>query len=138
MPTPYVTFDGNCGAAFSFYEEVLGATTVSRFTFGESPMAKDTPPEAHGLVMHGTITINGETLMGSDAGSWAPYEGAMRSCALSLGYATTEEAARRFAALAEGGTVTMPFAKTFWAEGFGMLIDRFGVAWMVNVDHPKP
>lgn len=137
MPTPYLTFDGTCSEAFSFYEQVLGAKPVSRFTFGDSPMAKDVPAEFHGRVMHGTISINGASLMASDAGPWAPYEGAMRSCALSLSYATTEEAARIFAALGEGGAITMPFAKTFWAEGFGMLVDRFGVAWMVNVDHPK-
>lgn len=137
MPTPYVTFDGTCGAAFAFYEQVLGATPVSRFTYGESPMAKDVPAELHGLVMHGTITINGEALMGSDAGPWAPFEGPVRSCALSLSYPTADEAARIFAALSDGGTVTMPFAKTFWAEGFGMAVDRFGVTWMIDVEHPK-
>jgi PhnB protein len=70
-----------------------------------------------------------------DAGPWAPFEGAMRSCSLSLQYPTVEEGKKAFAALSAGGTVAMPFEKTFWADGFGMLIDRFGVSWMVNVDH---
>ena len=99
MPTPYVTFDGTCGAAFAFYEQVLGATPVSRFTYGESPMAKDVPPALHGLVMHGTITINGQALMGSDAGPWAPFEGPVRSCALSLSYPTADELLGRHFAL---------------------------------------
>jgi PhnB protein len=73
--------------------------------------------------------------MASDWMAPEPYE-AKRGFSLSLGYPTVAEGRRIFGALAEGGRVTMPFDKTFWAEGFGMLVDRFGTPWMVNVSAP--
>jgi PhnB protein len=76
--------------------------------------------------------------MAADAGPWAPFEGAMRSISLSLPFSDAASAQKAFDALAEGGKVTMPLQKTFWAEAFGTLTDRFGVSWMVNCDNASP
>jgi PhnB protein len=128
--SPYLNFDGQCAEAFRFYEQVLGGKIEMMMTFGESPMAGEVPPAAHDRVMHVSMTAGGQNLMGSDS----PPEMYQRPQGLyvSLHYDTAEEGARVFNALAEGGTVVMPFEKTFWAEGFGMLTDRFGTPWMVN------
>lgn len=135
MPTPYLTFDGTTRQAFAFYAEVLGGKIEFMQTFGETPASNDVPAEFRDRVMHATLSLPDGKLMASDAGPWAPLEGPMRACALSLQYPTAAEGKRAFDALAVGGKVTMPFDKTFWAEGFGMLTDKFGVAWMVNVAH---
>jgi PhnB protein len=71
--------------------------------------------------------------MASDSMAGQPYAG-MKGFSLSLTYPTAAEAKRIFDALAEGGNVTMPLQKTFWAEAFGMLVDRFGTSWMINVN----
>ncbi len=134
MPTPYLTFDGNCAEAFAFYAHALGGTIESTNTFGDSPMAAQVPEQFHGRMMHSTVRLRGSVLMGSDAGPWAPFEGTVRSCSLSLHYSDDAEARKDFAAMAEGGTITMPYDKTFWAKGFGMLKDRFGVNWMFNCE----
>ena len=89
-------------------------------------MKADIPEAFHGHVMHATLKLPSGELMASDAGPWAPFAGTMRSCALSLPFTDVEKARAAFAALSEGGSVTMPFEKTFWAAGFGMLTDRFG------------
>lgn len=130
MPSPYVSFDGNCAEAFAFYEQALGGKVVSILKFKDAP-AEAQIPGAENHVMHARMVINGLTLMGSDAGPWSPYQG-MKGASLSVNYPDTQEAETRFNALAAGGTVHMPFAKTFWAKGFGVLVDRFGVSWMVN------
>jgi PhnB protein len=132
-----LTFDGTTKEAFAFYAKVLGGEIEFSQTFGESPMKDHIPPEHHGRIMHATLRLADGPLMASDAGPWAPFEGPMRSCGLSLHFKDVEKARKTFEALGEGGTVTMPFEKTFWAAGFGMLTDRFGVAWMVNCDNPE-
>jgi PhnB protein len=138
MPTPYLTFDGTTTEAFAFYTKVLGAKIEFSQTFGESPMKDQIPAEYHDRVMHATLRLPDGPLMASDAGPWAPFDGPMRSCSLSLHYPDVDKARKVFDALAEGGSVGMPFAETFWAAGFGMLTDRFGVAWMVNCEKPRP
>lgn len=136
MPTPYLTFDGKTSEAFAFYAKVLGGEIEFSQTFGETPAQSDVPPEYRDRIMHASLKLPDGHLMASDTGPWAPYEGPMRSCALSLNFTDTQEARKAFDALAEGGKVTMPFAETFWAAGFGMLTDRFGVSWMVNCQKP--
>lgn len=138
MPTPYLTFDGTAADALAFYARVLGGEVLFSQTFGDSPMAADIPEAFRGRLMHATLRLPTGNVMASDTGPWAPYEGAMRSCSLSLNFANAEEAKAAFDALSDGGTVEMPFAATFWTPGFGMLRDRYGVAWMVNVDHGEP
>ena len=136
MPTPYLTFDGTTSEAFAFYANVLGGKVEFLQTFGESPMKDDIPAEFHSRIMHATLKLPDGPLMASDAGPWAPFDGAMQSCSLSLQFTDVDKARRIFDALAEGGSVGMPFGETFWAAGFGMLTDRFGVKWMVNCEKP--
>jgi PhnB protein len=130
----YLTFDGTCAEAMRFYEKTLGGKLEFMQTFGESPMP--CPDAMKDRVMHARLVVDGGVLMASDAMGGHPYEG-MKGFSISLQSPTLESARKLFDALAEGGKVTMPLEKTFWAEGFGMLVDRFGTPWMVNVDHPK-
>lgn len=130
---PYLFFGGRCQEALEFYQSALGAEIEMLMRFRESP---DPVPEgmlAPGFedkVMHAAFRIGGSTLMASDGcGDRVKIEGV----SLSLAVATEAEADRYFHALAEGGEVTMPLDKTFWSPRFGMVTDRFGVGWMINV-----
>ena len=129
---PYLSFKGDCTEAFTFYEQHLDAQLGAIFRYGGSPMAGDVPPDWSDKIMHGTVTIGGQVLMGGDV---APdkYE-APKGFSLSLAIERPEEAQRVFEALAEGGTVVMPLEPTFWAVLFGMVIDRFGIPWMLNCE----
>ena len=126
----YLFFDGNCADAMRFYERTLGGK-LSLMTHAESPMAAETPPGSADRIMHARLDFDGGMLMASDSMVGQPYEG-MKGFSLSLIYPTAAEGGRMFDALAQGGHVIMPMQKTFWAEGFGMLVDRFGTPWMVN------
>lgn len=127
---PYVYYDGNCEAAFKFYEKVLGAEIELMLTHESAPDSMPLPPEWKKKIMHGRLSIDGGILMGSDAppGHFRPQQG----FAVSLLLENPGEAERRFAALSEGGTVSVAFGRTFFARGFGMCIDPFGIPWMVN------
>jgi PhnB protein len=127
---PYLSFKGQCEAAFKFYERVLGGKITFMTTWGESPMAKESPPEMHRLIMHATLTVDDSILMGADPPP-EHYE-QPKGISISLNYKDPEEARRIFEALSENGSVQMPFEKTFWSEGFGMCVDQFGIPWMVN------
>jgi PhnB protein len=126
----YLFFDGTCADAMRFYERTLGGK-LDLITNAQSPVAEKTPPDRADKIMHARLTFDGGMLMASDWMADRPYEG-MHGFSLSLIYATAAEARRMFAALGQGGKVTMPMDKTFWAEAFGMLVDRFGTPWMVN------
>jgi PhnB protein len=130
--SPYLSFNGHCEEAFRFYAKVLNGTLGEISTYGDSPIRDQTPADWHSKVMHVTLTVEGAVLMGSDAPptQFSPPQG----ISVSLTGLSVEDGARTFRALAEGGTVTMPFEKTFWASGFGMLVDRYGIPWMVNSD----
>jgi PhnB protein len=129
----YLTFDGNCAEAMRFYESVLGGK-LELMTMGQSPMADQVPPGGGDRIMHAKLeTGDGSILMASDSMPGQPYKG-MHGFGLSLSYRSVAEGQRIFDALAAGGNVGMPFGKTFWAEGFGMVVDRFGTPWMVNVE----
>ena len=131
---PYLTFDGTCESAFKFYEQVLGGRIVAMVTFAQTPMAAQTPPEAQGKIVHARLDFAGQWLMGSD-GMPGCYE-AMKGFSVTVNVDEPTEADRVFHALAEGGTVRMPIAETFWAKRFGMVTDRFGTPWMVNCEKP--
>jgi PhnB protein len=128
---PYLFFEGRCQEAIDFYSRTLGATIVMQMAFKDSPEPTGQPPEAGDKVMHASVRI-GETevFMSDGRCSGAPT---FQGFSLSLNPADDAAAASLFTALADGGTVTMPLAKTFFASSFGMLIDRFGVGWMVMV-----
>ena len=128
----YLNFDGRCNAAIQFYQETLGAKLMFKMTWGESPMAKDMPAESHNWIMHSTLAVGDGHLMCADAPSehYKKPEGMTVSISLS----DKSEAERVFKALSTNGNVTMPFTETFWAAGFGMCRDQFGIPWMVNCE----
>jgi len=127
---PYLAFDGRCREAFQFYERVLGGKIAFIQTIGETPMAASMPPEAHARVMHVTLHIGDQVLQGADAppGQFSKPAG----FCVALHFDDVPEGERAFKALAESGKVQMPFQPTFWAKGFGMLIDQFGTPWILN------
>jgi PhnB protein len=127
---PYLFYDGNCEAAFKFYEKALGAKIEVMLRNEEAPESMPVPPERKKKIMHARITIDGTVLMASDS----PPEHFHKPQGFSVSLTVTEpaEAERKFKALSEGGNVNMPFGKTFFSQGFGMCIDQFGIPWMVN------
>jgi PhnB protein len=129
---PYLTFNGQCEAAFKFYEKVLVGKIEAMMTYGGSPMAEQTPSDWRNKIMHARMTVGDKMLMASDA---LPdrYE-AMKGIMVTLGIDNPDEAERIFHALSENGTVQMPLQETFWARRFGMLVDQFGTPWMVNCE----
>ncbi|MGH9854748.1 MAG: VOC family protein [Blastocatellia bacterium] len=129
---PYLSFKGDCEAAFKFYVQCLGGQPGAIFRYAGSPMANDVPADWSDKIMHGSITIGDQTLMGADV---APdqYE-EPKGFSLSLQIKSTADAERIFHELAKDGRVVMPLEKTFWAALFGMVIDRFGIPWMINCD----
>ncbi len=128
---PYLNFDGTCAEAMRFYERVLGGKIDNMQTFGQSPMADQMPPGCADRVMHARMTLDGAVIMASDTMPGQPFHG-MHGFAVALTYPTAGEAKEVFDALSDGAKVGMPLQKTFWAEAFGMLTDRFGTPWMVN------
>jgi PhnB protein len=129
----YLFFDGRCQEALDFYKSALGAQVDFTMLYKESPEPPPpgmVPPGWEGKVMHTTFRIGETTLMAADSSQAnAGFEG----FSLTLGVATQAEAERAFAALANGGQVKMPLTKTFWSPCFGMVVDRFGISWMVSV-----
>ncbi len=131
---PYLFFSGHCEEALAFYRTVLGAEVTYMMRYSDRPEA--TPPGmlAPGFenkVMHATFTIGGNTLMASDG---CDDKTNFSGFKLSLSLPTQAETERAFNLLAEGVSIQMPLAKTFWSPSFGMLTDRFGLGWMVSVE----
>ena len=130
---PYIAFKGNCREAIDFYKGVLDAEVVFVQTVGESPMSDMGPADN---IMHCTIRVGASTIMMCD--DPRPYAAASGgNISLAIGLNDADRARAVFDKLAADGTVTMPLAKTYWAEAFGMLTDRFGVRWMVNCEAAK-
>jgi PhnB protein len=127
---PYLYFNGDCEAAFKFYEQCLGGKIVAMMSYGESPMSEQTPTEQRDKIMHVQLTAGDVNLMGSD--SPPEYFEQPQGFQINLQFDSVEEGERIFNALAEKGTVKMPFQETFWAKRWGMLIDQFGTPWMIN------
>ena len=130
---PYLTFNGQCEAAFTFYEKCLGGKIEAMLPHKGTPAEAHTPPEWHDKIMHARLNVNGEVLMGSDAPPDHYKE--PKGFSVSLQLKDPAESERIFNALAEGGKVGMPLQQTFWATRFGMLVDRFGIPWMINCDY---
>ena len=130
----YLFFDGRCEEAIEFYKKVLGAEVTMLMRFKDSPEPPQPgmiPPGSENKIMHVSFRVGDTTVMASDGRctGQANFQG----FSLSLTVANEAEADRKFAALAEGGQMQMPMAKTFWSPRFGMVTDRFGVGWMVSV-----
>jgi PhnB protein len=130
--TPYLNFDGRCEAAFKFYEAAFGGKIAFLVTFANTPMGDKAPPEWRNKVCHATLMLGDSALMGADA-TPDRYE-AIKGVSVSFVPKTTEEAERVFKKLSEDGKVTMPLQKTFWAAAFGMVVDQFGIPWMINCE----
>ena len=130
--SPYLSFKGQCEEAFRFYERCFSGQLGALFRYEGSPMA-DQAPDGHGdRIMHGSVTIGDLTLMGADVAPQGYEE--PKGFSLSLQITGATEAERIYAALITGGRVVMPLEKTFWAERFGMVVDRFGVPWLINCE----
>jgi PhnB protein len=127
----YLFFSGRCAEAMRFYERTLGGQLQALMTYAQSPEPQHCPAGADDLVMHANLRLGDRNLM---AGDVPPGMDArpMAGFALSLVYESPQEARRVFEALAQGGSVSMPMAETFWAQTFGMLSDQFGTPWMVG------
>lgn len=127
---PYLSFRGDCEEAFTFYERCFGGRLGGLFRYAGSPMADQAPDDWSDKIMHGSVTLPGLELSGADVVPERYQE--PKGFSLSVQLAKTEEAERIFRELAAGGQVLMPLEKTFWAERFGMVVDRFGIPWLIN------
>jgi PhnB protein len=133
MPTPYLMFNGRCEEALTFYTKALDAKVEMLMRFKDNPEPPQpgcTPADAN-KVMHASFSVNGSAAMASDGmdTTTPKFEG----FTLSVTAKDEPEATRFFTALADGGTIRMPLTRTFFAKTFGMLVDRFGVSWMIIV-----
>ena len=129
---PYLLFNGQCETAFKFYEKCLGGKIEAMILHEGTPAADQVPAEWRKKILHARLVVGDQVLMGSDA----PPDRFQKpqGFSVSLGVKDPAEAERIFLALAENGKVRMPIQKTFWAARFGMLVDRFGIPWMVNCE----
>ncbi len=133
MPTSlYLFFNGQCEDAFRFYERSLGGKIEVMMLHEGTPAAEHVPPEWGKKVLHARLNLGGQTLMASDAppSCYAQPKG----FSVSLQIKEPGEAERVFRSLSEDGEIRMPMQETFWAVRFGMLVDRFGIPWMVNCE----
>jgi PhnB protein len=131
--TPYLTFNGTCRQAMTFYKDILGGD-LELMDFASSPM--EVPDEAKNYIMHAILTSNGVTLMASDT---MPNQAVTNgnSVSLSINCQSVDEINHLFNSLSDGGEITMPLEDTFWGARFGMLTDKFGTCWMFNYDYPQ-
>jgi PhnB protein len=127
---PYLFFDSNCEAAFKFYEKVLGGKIELLLRNEEGPPEMESAPERKKNIMHARMSIDGQILMASDAPPSHFHK--PQGFAVSITVKDPAEGERKFKALLEGGSINMPFGKTFFSKGFGMGVDQFGIPWMVN------
>jgi PhnB protein len=136
---PYLLFDGTCEAAFNFYKSVFGGEFPFMGRFKDMPPSGDCPPpsgEAGERIMHVSLRVGDTWLMGSDCMPDMPNFNFTpgNNFSVSINAGSKEEADRLFNGLSAGGQVTMPMEMSFWGAYFGMFVDKFGVAWMVNFD----
>ena len=131
---PYLFFNGRCEEASEFYKKALGAEILMLMRFKDSPESPApgmVPPGSDNKIMHLCMRVGDANVMASDG--HCTGQTSFQGFSLSITAADEADAKRKFAALAEGGQVQMPLAKTFWSPCFGMVADRFGVGWMVTV-----
>jgi PhnB protein len=131
---PYLFFDGRCEEALDFYRNALSAEVTMLMRYKESPEPPQCPlpPGAENKIMHSSFRIGETMVMASDG--LCQGQPSFQGFSLSLNVPNEAEADRLFTALAEGGQVQMPMAKTFFSPRFGMVVDRFGVSWMIVVE----
>lgn len=133
--TPYLSFNGNCQEAIETYAGIFDAKIDELRRFRDEPSCANMPGEVQDLVMYARLSVGDAVLMASDT-MGENYQ-LPQGIHVSVGFATLEAAGKAFDGLSEKGDVMMPLSKTFFSEGFGMIRDRFGVLWMVNVRNPE-
>ena len=131
---PYLTFGGDCEAAFKLYERVTGGQITAMMTHEGTPAAAHVPPDWQKKIIHARLQIGEDILMGSDAPP--DHYNKPQGFSVTLNVDTPEQAEKAFKGLSDGGTVKMPMDKTFFAQKFGMLVDKFGTHWMVVCENP--
>jgi len=129
---PHLTFDGQCEAAFKFYEGCFHGKTTLMMTYENTPMEVKAPADWGKKISHATFTHGDFMFSGSDPlpGQYQKPQG----FALQFNLSDPGETERIFQALAENGTVQMPLQETFWAFRFGVLEDQFGIRWLINCE----
>lgn len=131
-----LSFRGQCREAFEFYADVLGGKISAALPYSDAPPDMAMPDGKYkDWLMHCWLDVGDQALMGADMDvEWAPnVDKPKNGFDVTLHTADMAEARRWFDRLAEGGKTVMPFSETFWSPGFGSLVDRFGVPWMINV-----
>jgi PhnB protein len=129
---PYLGFNGTCAEAFRFYADVLNGELQALIANGDAPNADTIPPEWHARIMHAYLVADDVVLMGGDTPP--DYDRTPSGFCVHLSVDSAAEADRIYDAFRDGGRVTMPMETTFWAERFGMLVDRYGTPWMVSYE----
>ena len=132
--TPYLSFNGNCRDALTFYAELFSGTVESFVTWNAEAI-ENIPGATVEHIMHGSININGYTIAGSD--QFGDMYQAGGNISMMMDMNDLSEAEAKFTALAEDGNIMMPFGETFWADGYGFCTDRFGIMWQINCTGSK-
>ena len=130
--SPYISFKGNCQEAIDFYTRALDAQLLFSQKWGETPHSI---PGMEGEIMHATIKIGDSKIMMCDAPDSEVATGG--NISLTIGLNDVGKTREMFDKMSDGGNVKMPLDKTFWAESFGMLTDKFGINWMFNCENPQ-
>jgi PhnB protein len=128
--SPHLTFDGHCKTAFLAYHRILGGTITTMLTYGESPMASQVESRWHGRIVHASLQLGSMELAGTDVlpQDYQKPQGFL----VTLTLEDPARAANIFDLLASGGAVSLPFQRTFWSPGYGVLLDKYGVPWEIN------
>ena len=135
---PYLYFHGRCDEALAFYEQALGAQVTFKMRNKEAPTEFAAEGEAGERIMHASFKVGQTTLMATDGMPNDNTPPVYSGFSISISLDSVAKGEKIFDALAQGGEVRMPWQSTFWAKGFGMVTDKFGVHWMVNITAPKP
>jgi PhnB protein len=133
-PELFLSFNGQCEAAFEFYARTLGGTVGALFRWGNSPMAAQAPEGWAEKVLHGSVSFGGGTIAGADVAMYQTLQG----FSILLNVDTPEDAQRAFDALGENATVVISLQQTFWSARYGKLVDQFGVPWEINCQQEPP
>jgi PhnB protein len=134
--TPYLSFNGNGTEALQFYCKALDGKVLFQQSFGDSPMGAQTPEEHKKRLMHATFQCDAGSFMASDGPPGYEMKTG-NNVSLSLNYDSVDKLEKAFNGLAEGGKVLMPLQETYWAQRFGMLVDKYGFNWLFNMDKPQ-
>ena len=130
---PHLTFNGDCEAAFGFYEKCLGGKAMM-MRYEDTPLARTVPPDWQRKILHTTLTVDDSLLQGADVlpDQYKKPQGFF----VMLNVPAAQQAERIFRTLSENGSIEMPLQETFWALRFGMLTDQFGIPWAINCGKP--